>query len=134
MPLAFLSSPEKPDPQESAVMIRRLLAAAAVVLPAAALAHHGWGGFDTSKVLDHTGPILRSTYANPHGTLWMTRDGQEITVELAPVSRMSARGLSDADVAPGRTVRVYAYQNRGNPAVYRAEWVEPAGKGRVELR
>lgn len=107
--------------------------AALVAMPAAALAHHGWGGFDSSKVLDHTGPVARSTYANPHGTLFMVKDGDELTIELAPTSRMQARGLAEADVAAGKTVRVYAYQNRGNPKVYRAEWVEVAGR-RVELR
>lgn len=107
---------------------------ALLALPAAALAHHGWGGFDTAKSLDHTGPVVRSTYANPHGTLYMTKDGSEIVIELAPVSRMEARGLPAVDIAAGKTVRVFAYQNRGNPKVYRAEWVEPAGKKRVELR
>ncbi|KAF0133491.1 MAG: hypothetical protein FD152_1615 [Xanthobacteraceae bacterium] len=107
---------------------RHLLAAAGAVcaVPLAAEAHR-------EKVLDHSGPVSRSTYANPHGTLYMVKDGQELTIELAPTSRMQARGLSAEDVAPGKTVRVYAYQNRGNPNVYRAEWVEVAGR-RVELR
>jgi len=113
---------------------RRILVAAGIVaLPAAVSAHHRWGGFDTSKVLDHAGPVVRSTYANPHGTLYMVKDGEELTVELAPTSRMQARGLTAEAVAPGKTVRVYAYQNRGNPRVYRAEWVEAGGK-RIELR
>lgn len=112
---------------------RTLVAAGIAAVPAAASAHHGWGGFDTSKVLDHTGPVARSTYANPHGTLYMVRNGEELTVELAPTSRMQARGLAADDIAAGKTVRVYAYQNRGNPKVYRAEWVEAGGK-RVELR
>ena len=114
---------------------RRLLGLALLAaLPATALAHHGWSSFDTKKVLDHTGPIARSSYANPHGTLYMAHQGRELTIELAPVSRMQTRGLAEADLAPGKVVRVYAYQNRGNPDVYRAEWVEPAGKARVELR
>jgi hypothetical protein len=112
---------------------RAMVATAFLAAPAAALAHHGWGGFDTSKPLDHTGSIVRSTYANPHGTLFMARDGREIVVELAPVNRMDARGLKADDVAPGKSLRVYAYQNVGNPSVYRAEWVEVAGK-RIELR
>jgi hypothetical protein len=115
---------------------RHFLAAAAAgmaTLPAAALAHHGWGGFDTSKVLDHSGPVARSTYANPHGTLILMKDGEELVIELAPTSRMQARGLSAEDIAPGKTVRVYAYQNRGNSKVFRAEWVEVSGR-RVQLR
>ncbi len=114
-------------------LARRLFICALVAIPAAAAAHHGWGGFDTSKVLDHTGPIARSTYANPHGTVFMAKDGKELTIELAPVHRMTARGLAEADIAPGKSLRVYAYQNIGNPTVYRAEWVEVAGK-RIELR
>ncbi len=116
---------------------RTILGVAAVagvsILSGTAMAHHGWGGFDRDKVLDHSGVVARSTYANPHGTLFMQKDGQELTIELAPTSRMQARGLAADDIAAGKTVRVYAYQNRGNPAVYRAEWVEVAGR-RVELR
>lgn len=121
----------------STLLSRRACALAIAVLaaaPAATLAHHGWGGFDTSKVLDFSGAVVKSTYANPHGTIWMQREGREITVELAPVSRMEARGLPADDIAVGKTVRVYAYQNRGNPDVYRAEWIEPAGKAKVQLR
>ena len=116
-------------------MLRRgtFALALAALLPGTASAHHGWGGFDTSKVLDVTAPVLRSSYANPHGTLHLMHDRREVAVELAPTGRMEARGLTPQDIAPGKTVRVYAYQNRGNPAVYRAEWVEADGR-RVELR
>jgi hypothetical protein len=121
---------------EFPLMISRrvFLIIALVGAPVVAAAHHGWGGFDNTKVLDHSGPIARSTYSNPHGTLFMSHQGKTLTIELAPVFRMEARGLSEADIAPGKIVRVYAYQNRGNPDVYRAEWIEPAGKTRVELR
>lgn len=114
--------------------LRWMMIAAAIAAPGLALAHHGWSSFDTAKALDHTGAVVRSTYANPHGTLIMLREGKEITVELAPVSRMEARGLSEGDIAAGKTVRVYAYTNRDNPLLFRAEWIEPQGKKRVELR
>jgi hypothetical protein len=110
-----------------------VIASAIAAVPAAALAHHGWSSFDTAKVLDHAGPVSRSTFANPHGTLYMMRDGAELTIELAPVSRMEARGLKAEDIAPGKSIRVYAYQNTTNARLFRAEWVEAAGK-RVELR
>jgi hypothetical protein len=117
----------------SSLTRRAALAVAVLALPATALAHHGWSSFDTKKVLDHAGPIAKSTYANPHGTLWMTKDGVEMTIELAPVSRMEARGLKADDVEPGKTIRVYAYQNLTDAKLYRAEWVEVGGK-RIELR
>ncbi|WP_439574544.1 DUF6152 family protein [Phreatobacter sp.] len=115
------------------ILIAGIATFGVAVLPAGVAAHHGWGGFDRSKVLDFTGVVARSTYANPHGTLFMVRDGQELTIELSPTSRMQARGLSPEDIAAGKTVRVYAYQNRGNPQVFRAEWVEVEGR-RVQLR
>ena len=91
------------------------------------------GRANREKVLDHTGSVARSTYANPHGTLHMRRGEAELTVELAPVFRMEARGLRPEDIAPGKTVRVYAYQNTSDPTLFRAEWVEVDGR-RVELR
>ncbi len=113
---------------------RRLaLGALLAAVPVAALAHHGWSSFDASKVLDHTGAVTSSTWSNPHGTLIMQRDGRRLTIELAPVSRMQARGLSEAAIAPGRTLRVYAYESTRTPDVFRAEWVEVEGR-RVELR
>jgi hypothetical protein len=121
-------------PEVFMILTRRAIAALAIALiPSAAIAHHGWSSFDTKKVLDHTGAVARSTYANPHGTLWMMKDGVELTIELAPVSRMESRGLKAEDVAPGKSIRVYAYQNTTDAKLHRAEWVEVGGK-RIELR
>jgi hypothetical protein len=113
---------------------RRLILAALIAAPAgAAFAHHGWSSFDTSRVLDQTGPVIRSAFANPHTTVVLARDGQELTIELAPVFRMEARGVKPEEIAPGRTVRVYAYQNTSNARLFRAEWMEIEGR-RVQLR
>jgi hypothetical protein len=110
-----------------------LVAALATAAAPAAYAHHGWSSFDTGRVLDMSGKVVSSTYANPHGLLRLMRDGQQITIELAPTSRMRARGLEAADIAPGRVVRVYAYPSTVDTHVFRAEWVEVDGR-RVELR
>jgi hypothetical protein len=112
---------------------RLLLAAPAALLAAPALAHHGWGSFDRDQVGDVTGPVLRSAYTNPHGMIVLASQGRELTFELAPVSRMERRGLSAEDIAPGRTVRLFGYRNTATPTLYRAEWIEVAGR-RVELR
>src|SRR5712671_6875206 len=45
---------------------RLFLSLAAVLAPGAAIAHHGWGGYDTSKSFTVTGVILKSAYENPH--------------------------------------------------------------------
>lgn len=114
---------------------RRSLALAGLsllaVLPAAA--HHGWGEFDRDQTLDVTGNVVRSTFANPHGLVVLSHQGQELSFELAPVSRMSQRGLTAADIAQGRTVRLYGYRNTRTPTLYRAEWIEVSGR-RIELR
>ena len=115
-------------------MTRRLIFAGLLLsLAVPALAHHGWGGFDTNKPLDHSGTVKESSYSNPHGVVKTMRDGKELTFELAPVSRMETRGLAAADIAPGKTVRLYGSQTNGVPTVYRAEWIEIAGR-RIELR
>ncbi len=113
---------------------RRLARALVLAMPAtAALAHHGWSSFDRTKILEHAGPVKSSSYANPHGELVIEKDKVDLTIELAPVSRMTARGLSAADIAPGKVVKVHAYQNLQTPTLYRAEWVEVDGR-RIELR
>ncbi len=98
-----------------------------------ALAHHGWGSFDRTQTRDITGPVLRSTYANPHGIVVVRHENRDLTFELAPVSRMQARGLREAEIAPGRTVRLFGYRNTQTPTLYRAEWIEIADR-RIELR
>ena len=35
--------------------------------PAVVLAHHGWSGYDSSKVLTLTGTIREVGYEHPHG-------------------------------------------------------------------
>jgi len=115
-------------------MTRRLALLGALLSAALpATAHHGWSSFDRDRVLDLTAPVIRSTYANPHGMLWIGRGGQELAIELAPTSRMQARGLAPEDIAPGKLVRVHAYESTVERNVFRAEWVEVAGR-RVELR
>lgn len=107
--------------------------ALAAACPAAALAHHGWGSFDREPALDVTAPVESSTYVNPHGMVTLRHEGRALTFELAPVSRMTARGLRAEDIAPGQSVRLFGYQNTQNPALFRAEWIE-VGQRRVELR
>ena len=77
--------------------------------------------------------MLRSTYANPHGVVVLRHENRDLTFELAPVSRMQARGLREVEIAPGRTVRLFGYRNTQTPTLYRAEWIEVAER-RVELR
>lgn len=40
-----------------------------IAVAGAAAAHHGWGSYDASKPVTVTGPILTSSYENPHATI-----------------------------------------------------------------
>jgi hypothetical protein len=133
LPISRPDAPPSPAVSRRRSIIGVAAIGALLLAPAAALSHHGWGSFDASKALDHTGPVVASIYANPHGVLTMERNGRRLTIELAPVFRMQARGLSEADIAPGKVVRVLAYENTRDATLFRAEWVEVAGR-RVELR
>lgn len=111
-----------------------LTASAALVLIAtAASAHHGWSTYDATKVMTVQAPILMAKYENPHGEIQMEHQGQRWTVTLAPPSRMSARGLSQQDLAVGKTVTAEGYPSRVNEREMRAERVTVDGR-KIELR
>lgn len=115
--------------------LRRTLAAALVLsLPAGlAFAHHGWGSYDTAKAFTMTGPVQHLEWANPHAHLTMSHDGATWEATLAPVSRMTARGLSAEMIKAGTTVSVYGYPSTRTPNEMRAERITVDGKT-VELR
>lgn len=94
--------------------MRLVFAAAAfvVALPLAfsAHAHHGWGGQEV-KVTVLEGPIQRVSYRDPHGEIEILAGGKTWLVTLAPLSRMQARGLTEASLKPGQTVRISGKRN-----------------------
>ena len=106
---------------------------AALILPAAALAHHGWSEYDTSKAMTLTGTIKDSGYEHPHGHISLEAQSKTWQVILAPPSRMENRGLSKVGLKPGRSVTVMGYPNRSKPEEMRAERITVDGKT-IELR
>jgi hypothetical protein len=108
-------------------------AAAVVFAAGAAWAHHGWSSYDADKVMRPTGEVIESHWGSPHGSVVLTVDGHRWDVVLAPVSRMTARGLAREDIAVGETVTVEAYPRRDGTREMRAERVTAGGKT-VELR
>ncbi|MDQ7842175.1 MAG: DUF6152 family protein [Armatimonadota bacterium] len=98
-----------------------------------ASAHHGWGGYDSSRTLHLTGVIRESTYEHPHGMLKLAVDDRTWDVVLAPPSRMQVRGLTRAMLAPGTTATVVGYPHRTIPNEMRAERITIDGKT-TELR
>jgi len=112
---------------------RLFLSLAAALAPGAAIAHHGWGGYDTSKSFTVTGKILKSTYENPHCEIEMEVDGKHWRFVLAPPSRMERRGITPDIIAAGKTCTVFGHPHTSNPDEARIEYIIVDGK-RVELR
>ncbi|MGL5164515.1 MAG: DUF6152 family protein [Afipia sp.] len=94
----------------------------------AAVAHHGWGSYDASKPVTVEGPILTSTFENPHATIAVKGADKIWTVTLAPTSRMEARGARADVVAVGKTVSVYGYPSTVEMNEMRAERITVDGK------
>ncbi len=100
---------------------------------APAAAHHGWGGYDSSKTVSLTGTVQSIAYSNPHAALKLEAGGKVWDIVLAPITRMSSRGLPDGAVKAGQTVTVEGYVSRSEPAELRAETITVDGKS-VPLR
>ena len=117
-----------------ASITRRLfLSLAAILAPGAAIAHHGRGGYDTSRSFTVTGAILKSTFENPHCEIEMEVDRKHWRFVLAPPSRMERRGITADLIAPGKTCTVFGYPHTSNPDEARIEYIILDGK-RIELR
>jgi len=107
--------------------------AALAVVPAAALAHHGWSGYDSSRVLNLTGTIREAGYEHPHGYVKLETSDKTWMVVLAPPSRMENRGLPREMLKPGTQASVVGYPNRSDPGEMRAERIT-IGDKTTELR
>jgi hypothetical protein len=97
-------------------------------------AHHGWTGYDESKLVQHTGIIKEVGYENPHGFVKIEVDKKAVwNVVLAPPTRMESRGLSKDKLKVGGTVTIAGYQNKQTKDEIRAERITIDGKT-TELR
>jgi hypothetical protein len=108
-------------------------AAAAALVAGAAAAHHGWGSYDSTKVIVLEGPILQSSYEFPHGEIVIEGHGKRWQVVLAPPSRMQARGLAREDIAVGKRIKAEGYASTVKVDEMRAERVTIAGRV-IEMR
>ena len=99
----------------------------------AARAHHGWSGYDADHRLTLSGPVRAISFTNPHCTAEVEAAGKLWTCILAPLSRMTARGLPEGSIKVGDAVTVIGYASRTEPAEMRAEAITVGGQT-VELR
>lgn len=95
--------------------------------------HHGWANYDQTKTLDYTGTIISSVYENPHAVIKVSQDKKTWTVILAPVTRMSARGVTADMVKKGSSLRVVGYPHKEIKDEMRAERIFINGT-KYELR
>jgi hypothetical protein len=97
------------------------------------LAHHGWSGYDDTKVLTLIGTIETSSYVSPHGSVTLKTPEKTWMVVLAPPSRMQSRGLAREMLAAGVEAKVEGYPHRTDDSELRAERITIDGKT-IELR
>lgn len=96
-------------------------------------AHHGWSSYDAEQRLTLEVPLKTVSYRNPHADVSIEHAGQTWEVVLAPVSRLQARGLPEADLTPGKTVTIVGYPRKDGTPEIRAERIIVDGRT-VELR
>jgi hypothetical protein len=96
-------------------------------LGAAALAHHGWTGYN-EEAQKLSGVIEESSYASPHGSIRLKVADKSWLVILAPPSRMTNRGLTPEMLKVGSNVSVEGYQHKTDPGEMRAERITVDGK------
>jgi Family of unknown function (DUF6152) len=95
--------------------------------------HHGWTGYDETKLVQHTGVIKEAGYENPHGFVKIEADKKIWNVVLAPPTRMESRGLTKDKLKVGATVTIAGYQHKETKDEIRAERITIEGKT-TELR
>lgn len=110
-----------------------VLATFGVLTAGGALAHHGWGSYDASKVLTVASPVEKLEWQNPHVHVDVRHEGANWTAVLAPPFRMSARGLTPEMIKEGATVSVEGYVSTQTQRELRAERIVVGGKT-FELR
>ena len=113
--------------------MKRTILSVLLAFPLAAIGHHGWSEYDSTKTLKLTGKVVASGYEHPHGHIRLEAPGSSRRVVLAPPSRMERRGLAKGMLKPGAIVTVEGYANREKPGEMRAERIIVDGKT-IELR
>jgi hypothetical protein len=111
---------------------RALVTVGAIVLSSAAMAHHGWSGYETD-IRKMSGVIEAASYTNPHGSIRLKTPQKTWVVVLAPPSRMSNRGLTQDMLKAGKTISVEGYVHKTDTSEMRAERITLDGKT-IELR
>ena len=95
--------------------------------------HHGWANYDQDKTMDFKATIEESVYENPHSTIKVKHEDKIWLVYLAPVTRMTARGVTADMIKKGATIQVVGYPHKEIKDEMRAERIFVNGQ-KYELR
>lgn len=98
-----------------------------------AFAHHGWGGYDSTRLVTLEGQLEAVDFQNPHVSARLPVEGKTWHLVLAPPARMTTRGLPENSLSAGQAVRVEGYIHKTEPTELRAERIVVDGRT-VELR
>ena len=113
--------------------LRLLLILLTLLAALPVLAHHGWSSYDAKKTLRFEAPLAEVHYRNPHAEVAVDHQGQRWLVVLAPVARMTSRGLADDALKVGKTITIEGYPRLDGTRELRAERIVVDGKT-IELR
>jgi len=111
--------------------MRKPVAAAVFALgltPALAFAHHGWGSYDAAKKFTIESAVEHVVWQNPHVHVTLKYQDATWEVTLAPVSRMTRRGVEEAMLKPGTVIAAEGYPSTRTEHEMRAERITIAGK------
>lgn len=89
------------------------LVVTSLLFPAAASAHHGWGG-NEDKEFELTGTVQKGvSLAGPHATMQIKdKDGKVWDLTLAPPFRTEQAGLKEGVIPVGATITAHGHRNR----------------------
>lgn len=93
-----------------------------------ALAHHGWGSYDSAKKFTIEAPIDMVAWQNPHAHVMLKYDNATWEVTLAPISRMQNRGLTEDMLKTGAVISAEGYPSTRRQNEMRAERITVSGK------
>jgi hypothetical protein len=96
-------------------------AVASIAIAATALAHHGLGRFDRTKMVDFTGTIVGIEFVNPHSYLRFKADAADgatidMRCEMRAATLLRRSGWSPEMFVVGSKAVVHGYAHRDDPA------------------
>jgi hypothetical protein len=103
-----------------------LIAGAIPLAPLAA--HHGWA-WATSEEFELAGTVKQVRHGNPHGTMLLTTQSGQWTVEIGQPWRNQQAGLTPQVLAPGTRLLVHGHRSaKKGQLLMKAERIVIGGK------